>query len=274
MSTDRLFILDRVPVPAWLHDISEVDAMTAFGEQAEWGFSLPWMYQALAEPTSGRPMLQAPRRGDDFWPGALAYWSSLLHLLVYGFGWSRPDRGLRWWYDAGKPTDDIKLVSLSEVWDADGQLDWFAAWLWTTGNRSYLDRPVGSSNESNVVVDPEWLDRVERSVEESGTPAPYGGGYDPLHLTVHIDGPKQRSLSAVGSFTSDGAGDTAVLTLDSMSGWYRELLEVDSRLTGTARKPKGIEVVVRALGTLGVFHRSQATGLWFSGRHSLHLVGN
>jgi hypothetical protein len=110
-----------------MSEVSEADAHTLFGEQAEWGFAIPWEYQALADPAGGRPMLRPPRSGDDLWSGALAYWGSLLHLLVYGFGWSRPDRGLRWWYDAGKPTHDLKLALLSEVWEADGQLCWRSA---------------------------------------------------------------------------------------------------------------------------------------------------
>ena len=93
------------------------------------------MYQALVDPAGNRPMLRAPQPGEDFWPGALGYWSSRFHLLIYGFGWSRPDRGLWWWHKADKPTDDPKLALLNEVWNADGQLDWFAAWLWTGSGR-------------------------------------------------------------------------------------------------------------------------------------------
>ena len=92
---------------------------TLLASRAEW---VPAVHQALAGPQARRPMLRAPEPGDDFWPGALGYWSALLHLLVYGFGWSRPDRGLRWWYDAGRPADDPKLALLREIWDADGQL--------------------------------------------------------------------------------------------------------------------------------------------------------
>lgn len=47
----------------------------------------------------------------------------------YGLGWVRPDRGMRWWYDSGKPTADRTLRLMADVWDVGGQLDWFAAWL-------------------------------------------------------------------------------------------------------------------------------------------------
>jgi hypothetical protein len=274
VSPARLFLIDRVPVPAWLHDIDELDVISNFGEQIEWGFAIPWIYQALAEPSANRPILQAPKRGDDFWPGALAYWSSLLHLLVYTFGWARPDRGLKWWYDTGKPTNDPKLALLSEVWDADGQLDWFAAWLWTSGNRGYLNRPIDTSDEPRVAVDAQWLRRVERSIEDSETPAPYGGGSDPFHLTVHIDGPMQPTRPAANWSMPDADGHTAILSLDSMTGWYSALLEAGTRLLGSGPEPVSVEVFVHPVGSLGTFRRSPATGLRYSGHHSVHLAGN
>src|SRR5437588_10535995 len=90
------------------------------------------MYRALASPSSQEGVLAAPTRGRDGVETALAYWTALLHLLIYGLGWARPDRGLKWWYEAGKPVEEPELGFISEVWDADGQLDWFAAWFWTT----------------------------------------------------------------------------------------------------------------------------------------------
>ena len=271
LSTHRPFVIERVPVPAWIDNVAEIDAMARFGEDTPWGFAIPWMYQAAADPCGGLPMLQAPRRGEDFWPGALAYWSSLLHLLVYGFGWSRPDRGLKWWFDAGKPTDDLKLELLSDVWDADGQLEWFAAWLWTNDNCNFLSRErVGT----RVVVDPEWLERVERNIRGSGAPAPYGGGYDPLHLCGHIDGPIRPSQSQGRSLVLGADDATVVLTLDAMCGWYSELLEAGQHFAATGQAVSAVEVRVRPVGALGKFHLSPTTGLWFSGGHDLHLLGN
>ena len=278
MSSNCVYILNRVPLPEGPANTSEVDDETAFGEDSRWGFTIPWVYQTLAKPKAGLPMLQAPRRGDEFWAGAHAYWGSLLHLLIYGFGWTRPDCGLRWWYDAGKPSNDPKLSLLRQVWDADGQLDWFAAWLWVGNNRSYIRDATGGPNERRVAVDSAWLRRVERSIEDSGVDAPYGGsgGSDPLHLTMHIDGPMRRPHHLVG------LGDAAVpelfggtLHLDSMTGWYGVLLE--NRFTDlfdVTQENEKVEVVVDRVGSLGTFHRSPTTGLWYSGRHSVHLAGN
>jgi len=56
---------------------------------------------------------------------------SLLYLLVYSFGWTKPYRGLKWWLDAGRPTQDLRLDLIEQTWATDGQLNWLLAWLGT-----------------------------------------------------------------------------------------------------------------------------------------------
>lgn len=275
MTRGSVYLVERVPVPS-LDDIDESTARDVFGEQAEWGFAIPWMYQTLAAPRARRPMLQAPQPGDDFWPGALAYWSSLLHLLVYGFGWSRPDRGLRWWYDAGRPTDDPKLALLSEIWDADDQLDWFAAWLWTDGTRDYLSPDGGVPVRDHVDVDPGWAARIAEEIRSSNTPSPDGGGSDPLHLVSHNHGPLERSSSQTARLTIHPHGERrAALSLMSMTGWYSALKGTADSLPGLGTSPSWkVDVAVRPVGWLGTYRCSRLTGHWFSGRHRHHQVGN
>jgi hypothetical protein len=274
MSAGAQFLLERVSVPGWLGDVDQDDAYVLFGEQREWGFTLPWLYQGLAKPKAHRPMLRAPQSGDDFWPCALGYWTPLLHLLVYGLGWTRPDLGLRWWFDAGKPANDRRLAMLSEVWDADGQLDWFAAWLWTGGRGRYLPRRHDLSDERRVEVDHAWLRWVEQRIEESAAPAPYGGGYDPLHLAAHIEGPLQGDrVRHAGTLRPNGGG-RHVLELESMTGWYRELVEAGTVFHSGDPGPVRVEVIVQPVGRIGIYERSSVTGLWFSCRHNVHLAGN
>ena len=96
MSESERFLIRRVPAPRWIGSGRHPDperVYDALGEQAEWGFADPWMYRALASPLTYEPMLRAPKRGDDVTHGPVAYWSSLLHLIVYGFGWGRPIEG-------------------------------------------------------------------------------------------------------------------------------------------------------------------------------------
>ena len=230
------------------------------------------MSQALADPNDNRPMLRATRRGDDFRPGALAYWASLLHLLIYGLGWSRPDRGLHWWYDAGKPTNDSKLALIHDVWDTDGQLDWFAAWLWTTATCVYPEQELPVAADTRVAVDNAWLQRVEHQIADSRCLAPYGGGYDPLHLTGHIKGPITLTRSASVLSTSGTDPELFVLAVNSMSGWYRLLekrRDVDSETAALK-----VEVVASTVGSLGIFQRSPRTGRWHSAQEHQHRAGN
>ena len=58
----------------------------------------------LASPHTVEPMLEAPQRrrsdaadflNDTAFNTACAYWTALLQLLLYSFGWARPERGLR-----------------------------------------------------------------------------------------------------------------------------------------------------------------------------------
>jgi hypothetical protein len=121
MSESERFLIRRVPAPSWIGSGRHPDPERVYdtpGEQTEWGFADPWIYRALASPLTYEPMLRAPMRGDDVIHGPVAYWSSLLHLIVYGFGWVRPDRGLRWWYQNGKPLADDRLRLISQIWDA------------------------------------------------------------------------------------------------------------------------------------------------------------
>jgi hypothetical protein len=121
MSGFGRFLIRRVPAMRWIGTGPHPDPeriYDALREQAEWGFADPWMYRALASPATYEPMLRAPKRGDDPHYGPVAYWSSLLHLLVYGFGWVRLDRGLWWWYQNDKPAVDDHLRPISQVRDA------------------------------------------------------------------------------------------------------------------------------------------------------------
>src|SRR4051794_21160982 len=99
------------PNPWALHDAS--------GEQAEWGWAIPAVYRLLAAPEPRQPFPRKPHNESD--NEVSTYWASLLQLLVYSFGWPRPDQGLRWWYDAGHPADDPRLALIDQVWRQDGQ---------------------------------------------------------------------------------------------------------------------------------------------------------
>ena len=268
-----MFVVERVPVPEWVARGDREALKSRFGDDVEWVFALPWVYGALTEPRANRPMLAAPRPGEDFWPGALAYWESLLQLLVYSFGWSRPDRGLRWWYDTGKPVADPKLALISEIWDGDGQLDWFAAWLWTTGAGEYLPMSIDLGDHSQVSPGHDWLVRVERDVAASGAPSPFNGSdSDPLHLAGHASGPFEPEVVGRVKWTPYANKTEAgrLVHTGSLTGWYASLKAV-SEILGSSWQ---IDMESEAFGHIGRFRYSERTGLCYSCDHAVHLVGN
>lgn len=246
------------------------------GTQLDWGVALPLTYQALQVPRSCAVMPVAPRPGDNPYV-AIAYWTPLMHLLAYGLAWARPYRGLRRWYDAGKPADGAILTLISDVWDADGQLDWFVAWMhghdpdWTelfAGIAAPAGAPPTSPGE------PEWLADAVAACEASGIPAPLDGGSDPLHLGYHWVGPLDDHDCRATLVRSRPGERSAAFVAEEGLGWYRRLATLAGALPALPGQSWHVDVVVRPLGHLGSYRRSRRTGLWFTGRHAVHTLGN
>lgn len=242
--------------------VSEYDLL---GEQVEWGYAIPLMYRVLASPTDNLPMPPAPT--VERTPGELGYWVPLLHLMLYSLGWAHPARGLRWWYDQGKPALDPHLALMGEMWDRDGQLDWFAAWLWDGPLTSpmQLRMPGEPASPEPVSVDREWLAAQRASADTARVEAPCAsGGYDPLHLSMHCTGPLNRPPRRAITHTVQGEQR---IWISSAVGWYRALNEVDN-VAGE------VPVVVDTLGPVGTFHRSPDTGRWVATSDDIHRAGS
>jgi hypothetical protein len=272
--------VERYPEAAWRRisigaaEDDEVRAVT--GGQVEWAFAIPWVFRALASPATGERILAAPKPGDDY-SAATGYWSALLNLLIYSFGWVRPDLGLRWWYEAGKPTDDLRLRLIANTWDSDGQLDWFAAWLWSNSLAApiaALRTDASATGRLPVAIDSDWLAAQQRSAQAAAIPTPIVGGWDPLHLSVHCSGPLEDARSEVLLLQSSRDRARAVLVLDSLIGWYRALASYGAALPHIGERSWRVDVMVKPVGWLGTYRQSRETGLWFSGPHHLHMEGN
>jgi hypothetical protein len=109
--------------------------------------------------------------------------------------------------------------------------------------------------------------------ENSGIHNPLSGGSDPLHLQWHCGGAIGEPPEANLLVRTDPHKGRAVLMSDSMNGWYRSLAELGADLAPLSDRSWRVDVVVRPVGCLGTFRRSRDTGLWFSGLHSVHLMG-
>lgn len=66
----------------------------------------------------------------------------------------------------------------------------------------------------------------------------------------------------------------AVFVNDRADDWYATLADVASALPDLGNRSWHVDVYVRSVGFMGTFRRSRVTGLWLTGRHSLHMTGN
>ncbi len=264
-----------------LGDLGEAEfdaASEGCGSQLEWGQNTALAFQALWVPRPCAVMPAAPSPGADHY-AAIAYWAPLMHLMAFSLGWTRPFQGLRWWYDAGQPTDDPRLALIADVWAADGQLDWFTLWL---GGHDPDWRPwfdgVAEPGDNFVTHRPTsradgWLAALRAASERSQSAEPLVGGSDPLHLGYHWAGPLQPSSQACTLVHGPPGAAAASFTAEVGQGWYRKLAEHGSTLPPIGERSWHVEVVVRSLGYLGTYRRSRRTGLWFAGKHRFHEKG-
>ena len=93
------------------------------------------------------------------------------------------------------------------------------------------------------------------------------------HLSGHIDGPLQPVLGNATLLRTGRAKHHAVLLLDSMVGWYRALAAECKALPEVKGVSWHVDVVVKPAGWLGTYRKSAVTGLWFAGRHHVHVQG-
>jgi hypothetical protein len=167
---------------------------------------------------------------------------------------------------------------IAETYLADGQLDWFASWLWSTtmppsGHQHWMHDLGLAASDALVGVDRGWCEDRERAAVASGIPAPVGGGSDPLHLEAHCAGPLEDPDALLSMNISIQNAGEAVLVVDSAVGWYRSLVNEGNALPGDPDQWT-VDVVIMPVGWIGAFTRSPQTGLWHSGDHDLHLKGN
>ncbi|TFC34128.1 hypothetical protein [Cryobacterium sp. TMT2-42-4] len=264
------------PLLSHLDVVHSQELEAQYGGQYEWFWGVPGVFQALAAPLTGQMVPAAPETNDPH-EQRLGYWGALHYLLLHRLGWARPDRGLRWWYDQGKPAQDPTMALILAVWDADGHVDAYLAWLlkgqpvflapesqpwaeWPTEREPLPDRWV------------RWAADIERAGELSESKY-FLGGWDPLHLSGHTgEGgePDPASTLTVTSRTER----RAVFVTDTMNAWHYDLAKKASKLPEGNKPPWRVDVFVRPVGFLGTYRKSYQTGLWFTGRHSYHAAGN
>jgi hypothetical protein len=256
---------------------SKPHSLAAVGENGPWAAYFGRAWGAAADPAGEHPAPPTPVLMND--PEAdlgvhhaelLAYWGPMLHLLVFGLGWARPDLGLQRWHDMGRPTDHPILAVANRWWGPfiPDVLAWAANSGYLADTGMHLARTGGRSPSAEKPSD-EWL-RLRK-----GDPRwhrVWGGG-DSMHLSVHIGAPAEPNTRTPGRLLvgSQEEGRAAVLC-DEYQGWHHALSHCGLTRTRHGRSWR-VDVVVRPLGWLGTYRLSRETGVWFSGGHRWHQLG-
>lgn len=250
----------------------------SWGGQFEWFWGVPETLRAAATENSRRAIPAAPRHGDPH-PQSRGYWAALQILLLRRLGWTRPDLGLAWWYDEGKPTDDPTLKLISDAWDADGNLDIYLGWLLLRRNRF----PVGTPNQSWVTSTTsgrplpqrwqQWLRQLETSAQATEHQWFTLDPGDSLHLTGHLGEGGEPDLAAYLA-TVAAEHRKAVFVTSAADTWYVDLKNRGDKLPVAGVQSWKVDVFVKPIGYLGTYRKSMQTGLWFTGRHRYHAAGN
>lgn len=255
-------------------DSSERLVRLTTSEDHAWGWAIPMVMRTAAGRAYDNRWPAAPDRTDP--DSAHGYWTALHHLLLYSFGWRRPDRGLRWWYEAGHPTGDRRLRLIAETYLADGQLGWYHAWLCRSHANmiSYETPSDGFDLNPDDIVDRDWLEEQLEAAASADVPDPLTGGGDPLHLSYHAGGPNEAVEAPTELRRTGRGGRSGILLCDSAVGWYRALDEQAMKLPSIDDHRWHIDVVIKPIGWIGTYRRSPKTGLWYVGSHRVHLRGS
>ncbi|MBH0130561.1 hypothetical protein [Salinibacterium sp. NK8237] len=258
----------------------------------EWAIAMP--YRCLADPEHGLVMPASPdtisddhQNYDRRFRQNLAYYTALQSFLTYSFGWTRHDKGLLWWFQQGLPTDDPRFALIKDIWFFDETLTGYLAWSFQQMEhlaeqsilplRSWAKAP----DLQPLPVPEEWANKFREALRSS----PWTGGSDPMHLWGghHAGAPSvggsfgdlNEPLTRAQLFGVDQKNRKTVFVADSINGWYARLAELGAGLPELAGgRSWNIEVFVKPIGFLGSYRRSRETGLWFSGQHRFHSVGN
>lgn len=263
-----LFNIIRVETPDFsskgLHqlDLGMTEMRQITGDQDDFGWAIPSVFHALANPIAPAAFPKKPDKEKDFW-GAIAYWNSLQWFLIYRLGWAHPGKGLAQLYPQlairyANPEDNIKL--LQQLWYADGYLENYLIWAGDRCHYSYLRR----TPETYMVP---W------EVEESDLPleivkhSPFGLHLEPQgdHFFIYSEGVQLPEVSVNPSHD----GSTMVIVIDHAWGWYDSLCRVAER-----NPADNYEVFVKTIGFMGKYHYSPETRLCYTGSLEIHLMGN
>lgn len=223
-----------------------------------------------------------PRPSNGSLESACASWGALHYALSCLLGWADVGRGLAKWYGAGKPTADSAVLTLvKDVWGVDDLLDYYAAWAWKPRNSGWLlpqttdpfngPSPTWLSEHSMWPAADWWRAFLRRGLHHHHDP--FYGGTDSLHLTAHTGKENQeRSQHPIVHWNANNRG--CLLVSAGLNHWLADLESLNESLPSSGERSWRVDVFDRKTGWLGMYRRSRVTGSWFTGKHSIHMMGS
>lgn len=233
--------------------------MAASPIEDTWCRHIPLLHRILADESLVDTF---PRvSGDLALEEACPVWETLHYLLRHLLGWTDPGTGLAWWYGQGREGSlSPHLALVNRIWNSADKLDYYAAWAWK------------SHGTKEPYPTDEWWRQFESRSEQKGH-NPFHGGTNPLHLG-HSD---HFGLDRVDPDRSrlhfDPETREAVLVVNRLGSWRRDLQTAGEKLPDLGEHSWHVEIFDRQTGYLGLFRRSRVTGIWFQGKHTIHLRG-
>lgn len=246
---------------------------TELGEDPRWAWSAAQMFKVLASPTAGVSVPRSPYRGGEEMPGVrheeiLAWWSAIHSIVLFRLGWTDPAKGI---FAGRRLGESVELDLLEHLWSIDHQDLIYAAWAerrrFDILGKGGLPHDRGDANLQNAFA---------QIKEERFYAVCFGGGTDPHHLTMHVEAEwASANDSNPGRLViTDPAAQNAILVFENALGWYGGLVRQGATLAGDSTRSWRFDVYVKTIGFMGTYRRSRETGIWFTGKHSIHMGGN
>lgn len=259
-----------------------------------WTWALAMPYRALAEPRTAVVMPANPDSISHEYENLerrhrqrLAYYTALQSFLTYSFGWTRHDKGLLWWYENERIIDDARFALIRDIWVEDDTLSGYLAWVISRMEAAPLEairalRPWAARCDTAPAALPAQMATSLHTELHRGV---WATGSDPMHLWgghhaglpsgLRYFGESDHSPRPARIVSADRASRSAIVVAESADGWYAQLADHARELPTLAGAMSWhVDVYVKPWGFVGTFRRSRDTGLWFSGRHRHHIVGN
>ena len=200
-------------------------------------------------------------------------------MTRFRLGWRLPGLGVAralGEISLNDPTWDLML----HVWGDNHDLAEYAVWSALATGILRIDDEAGT-----IVADYPHIHRMieavtsrhpQKHIEQALISDLWGGGWDNLHLTLHLDyywehTPPSEPAQMIAVDTNS---HSATLVCQTGLGWYAALTELGQTLPNLGEHSWHVDVFVKPIGFMGTYRQSRETSLWFTGKHSLHMLGN